>query len=145
MRLRRWSAVAIGGLALSGLALVSCGDDDDDDIDDVLGATETAGSGSDETATGTSGGDTSGQVPAGAPLIEQEDLQFNPDELEVSSGETVYFMSLDTALHTVNVNGQNESGDMHQGDVFEWDPPRAGEYEISCDFHPDMQATITVD
>ncbi|MEX0783185.1 MAG: cupredoxin domain-containing protein [Dehalococcoidia bacterium] len=145
MQLRRWGVVAIGSIALASAALVGCGDDDDDDIDDVEGATEIGGSPAGETATGTGGGDDpAGEVPAGAALIEQEDLEFTPDELEVTSEESVYFRSKDAALHTVNVNGENESGDMREGDVFEWEPPTTGEFDITCDFHPDMQATVTV-
>jgi plastocyanin len=83
-------------------------------------------------------------VPAGAPEIDQADLAFKPDKLTVSSGSTVYFKNSDSALHTVNVNGKNESGTMKKGAIFAWTPARAGTYKLTCDFHPQMNATITV-
>ena len=155
MQIRRWGIAALCGVALTSTALVACGDDDDDDTDinDVEGVTEETADGGDETATGGDEtttaeggdeGDTSGEVPAGAPTIVQEDIEFKPDELEVQEGETVYFTSKDAAIHTVTINGNNESGTMREGDVFEWEPPQTGEFDITCDFHPEMQATVTV-
>jgi plastocyanin len=156
MQIRRWGIAALCGVALTSTALVACGDDDDDDTDinDVEGVTEETADGGDETATGgdetttaeggDEGGDTSGEIPAGAPTIVQEDIEFKPGELEVQEGETVYFTSEDAAIHTVTINGNNESGTMREGDVFEWEPPQTGEFDITCDFHPEMQATVTV-
>jgi plastocyanin len=84
-------------------------------------------------------------IPAGAPFIDQDNLEFRPDELTVSAGETVYFQNSETAIHTVTIEGENESGNMERGDVFAWTPPGPGEYRITCDFHPQMRATITVE
>ena len=83
-------------------------------------------------------------VPAGAPFIDQEDLKFKPNKLTVAAGEKVYFANSETAVHTVTVDGKNLSGNMRKGDIFEWTPASAGEYKITCDFHPQMKATITV-
>ncbi len=145
MQIRRWGIAALCGMALTSTALVACGDDDEDDTDinDVEGVTEETGGGADETVTSEGGGE-GAEIPAGAPEIDQVDLQFEPEELEVQEGETVYFKSSDAAIHTVTVNGNNESGTMREGDVFEWDPPQTGEFDITCDFHPEMQATVTV-
>jgi plastocyanin len=83
-------------------------------------------------------------IPPGAPEIDQKNLEFTKDSLSVKVGDTVYFHSQDDAIHTVDVNGTNESGTMHNGDTFAWKAPSAGTYQITCDFHPDMHATITV-
>lgn len=83
-------------------------------------------------------------VPAGAPHIDQDDLKFKPTRLSVAAGEKVYFANSETAIHTVTVDGKNLSGNMRKGDLFEWTPATAGEYKITCDFHPQMKATITV-
>lgn len=99
---------------------------------------------------GSDGGDGSASptaptgVPAGAPFIDQDNLKFKPNTLAVSVGEKIYFVNSETAVHTVTVNGKNESGNMRKGDIFEWTPASAGEYKITCDFHPQMKATITV-
>ena len=64
--------------------------------------------------------------------------------MTANAGEAVYFKNSETALHTVTINGKNESGNMKKDTVFQWTPPGAGEYKITCDFHPDMLAYIFV-
>ncbi len=83
-------------------------------------------------------------VPAGAPAIDQLDLAFKPSHLEVPVGSTVYFKNSEQALHTVNVDGKNISGNMRIGDIVSWKFPSAGQYQITCDYHLDMHAVITV-
>jgi plastocyanin len=84
------------------------------------------------------------RIPAGAPFIDQNKLQFIPKELTVKAGQTVYFKNSETALHTVNVDGKNVSGNMKKNDVFTWVFQQPGSYKITCDYHPQMKATITV-
>lgn len=83
-------------------------------------------------------------VPDGSAFVDQHSLKFNPKALAVSASEPVFFKNSDTTVHTVSVNGKNESGTMKAGDVFRWKAPGAGEYKISCEFHPQMKATVTV-
>lgn len=85
------------------------------------------------------------RIPAGAPLIDQDKLKFIPETLTVKAGETVYFKNSETALHTVNVDGKNVSGNMKKNDVFTWVFQQPGSYKITCDYHPQMKATITVE
>ena len=140
-----WTALAV--LALSGSALAGCGGDDDDNgnVDDVRGATGTAGGSPQASPSRTEAASsaTRGTSTAGTTIV-QQDLQFKPTELQVKSGDTVTFTNEDQVPHTVTVNGKNESGIMRKGDTFEWKAPAAGTYQITCDFHPDMHATITV-
>lgn len=84
------------------------------------------------------------QVPADVPFIDQDNLKFSPTSLTVKTGEEVWFVNSETALHTVTINGTNESGNMKKGETFTFTFPTAGEYKITCDFHPQMKATITV-
>ena len=84
------------------------------------------------------------RVPAGAPFIDQDRLRFIPTSLEASVGETVYFKNSETALHTVTIEGENLSGNMRKNDLFVWTPEEAGTYRITCEYHPQMKATITV-
>lgn len=83
-------------------------------------------------------------VPADAPFVDQNGLKFLPNTLTASVGETIYFHNAESAIHTVTINGTNESGNMRRDDVFEWAPSAPGTYKITCDLHPQMKATLTV-
>ena len=85
------------------------------------------------------------EVPAGVPFVDQDDLRFTPGELKVKAGDRVYFANSETALHTVTIDGKNDSGTMKKGDVYVWAAPAAGTFKVTCDFHPQMRATITVE
>ena len=117
---------AVGAVALLAFAACGGGDDDDGGGDSTGRATAVAG------------------VPDGAPYVDQNNLKFHPSSLSASSGETVYFKNSETAIHTVTINGKNESGTMKKDDIFEWTPSAAGEYKITCEFHPQMKATLKV-
>ena len=84
-------------------------------------------------------------VPAGAPSVDQDNLYFKPDNLTVKAGEKIYFLNGESALHTVTIDRKNVSGTMKKGDVAVWSAPAAGTYKITCDFHPQMKATLTVE
>ncbi len=84
-------------------------------------------------------------VPADAPQIDQENLTFKPDKVTAKVGETVYFLNSESAIHTVNVNGKNISGNMKKGAVVTWKGQTVGEYKITCDYHPQMKATVVVE
>jgi len=126
MRLRPTLWVA----ALLGTALLTafCGGGGDDDS-----------SGDGGRASGVAG------VPDGAPFINQDNLKFSPSKLTVSKNEKVYFKNSETAVHTVTIEGKNESGTMKKDDIFIWTPPGTGEFKVTCDFHPQMRATINVE
>ena len=84
-------------------------------------------------------------VPNSAPFIDQDSLTFKPGSLTVANGQAVFFKDSESAIHTVTVNGKNLSGTMKPGDIISWTPPAAGIYKITCDYHPQMRSTITVD
>ena len=121
-----FSAAAAAALLISALFLSSCGSSDGD----------SANSGIANNVTG---------VPDGVPFVDQDSLKFIPTSLKVKVGDIVYFKNSETALHTVTIEGKNESGNMKKDAVFTWTPKTAGEYKITCDFHPQMKATITVE
>lgn len=77
-------------------------------------------------------------------VVDQDRLAFIPEELCVNSGQAVTFKSSEAVVHTVTIEGKNESGTMREGDTFEWMPPGPGVYKIGCDFHPQMQAVVRV-
>lgn len=125
------TAMLLGVLALPAVFAACGGGDDDDSGSTPAAATEGR-------AKGEAG------VPDGAPFIDQNNLKFSPDKVTAKAGEAVYFKNSETALHTVTINGKNESGNMKKDQVFQWTPPGAGEYKITCDFHPQMKSTVTV-
>ena len=121
-----FSAAAAAALLISALVLSSCGSSDGDSANSGI-ANNVAG------------------VPDGVPFVDQDSLKFIPTSLKVKVGDIVYFKNSETALHTVTIEGKNESGNMKKDAVFTWTPKTAGEYKITCDFHPQMKATITVE
>jgi plastocyanin len=84
------------------------------------------------------------QVPAGAAEIDQSDLAFKPDKVTVKVGQVLYFKNSEPTLHTVTIEGKNVSGTMKKGSILAWTAPAAGTYKVTCDYHPQMHATVTV-
>jgi plastocyanin len=130
----RTALFAIPAALLLAAVGVACGGGDDTS---KTANTTTAGTAPGQSAVTT--------VPAGAPLIDQENLTFKPSKLTVKVGEKVYFMNSESAIHTVNINGKNISGNMKKGSIVVWTFSQAGQYKITCDYHPQMNATITVE
>ncbi len=118
------SLAALGFVAFSG-----CGGSESPSPDTTRGAT----------ATGTA----EGEAPAAAE-IDQDNLAFKPNAITVAAGGILTFKNSETAFHTVTINGKNESATMKKGELFLWSPPAAGSYKVTCDFHPQMRATVTV-
>ena len=106
-----------------------------------------AASAASASASSTVGQKITASPPAGAPVIDQKDVAFNPRDLTVQLGETIYFTNSEPIAHTVNLNGSNLLGPRglaNQGEAIAWKPAKAGTYEMTCDFHPAMRALITV-
>lgn len=78
------------------------------------------------------------------------DNEFDPAQLEASSGTTVTWTNNGDLPHTVTAdNGSFESGNLDPGDTFEQSFSEAGEYSYFCDYHgasggTGMSGTITV-
>lgn len=126
---RKWLSLALApAVALALFAGVACGGDD-----------------SSPAASGSPSGSKASEVPAGAPHIGQDNLEFKPGKLTVKAGTKVYFTNDESAIHTVTINKKNESGNMKKGDIMVWTPATAGTYSVTCDYHPQMKATITVE
>lgn len=84
-------------------------------------------------------------IPARSPLIDQDNLAFIPKELTVPAGGTVYLKNSEAAVHTVTIEGKNVSAVMRENDTLAWIAPATGSYRVTCDYHPQMHATITVE
>lgn len=90
------------------------------------------------------GTDLADLTPVANPVIDQESLAFKPNAVAVRVGGTVTFRNAETAIHTVNVDGENVSGEMERDDTFDYTFDSVGTYEITCDYHAQMKATISV-
>lgn len=120
-------------VAVLPFALAACGGDDDDS-----GGVDGGGNATDN------GTPTLAAVAPGAKRIVQDNLSFKPNTLAVFQGEKVTFTNEESTIHTVDINGKNESGTMKKGDTFEYTPDVPGRYAITCEFHPQMKATLIV-
>lgn len=139
LKRKTWLALGLAPALAATLFLgAACGGDDDDSS-----SPSTSTSTSAATGTSTAGGGES-EIPEGAPFVDQDNLKFIPTSVEAKAGEKVYFMNSETAIHTVTIEGKNVSGNMRKGDVYVWTAGDAGTYKITCDFHPQMKATITI-
>lgn len=127
---RKWRLTASLAVLLFLAAVGACSDDDSDGGGEGVSIPDAM-----SVAT----------IPAGAPLIDQDNLAFIPEELTVEAGATVYLKNSEAAVHTVTIEGKNVSGVMREGDLLAWVPADSGSYQITCDYHPQMRATITVE
>lgn len=78
---------------------------------------------------------------------------FEPSGPEIEEGETLKFVNLTGAPHTLSVDpiGSKDRGGFDSGvvnpdgeTIVATDHLRAGEYDFFCRVHPDMEGTLTV-
>lgn len=112
--------------------LAACGGDDD------------SGGSNGGSPNGDHGTPTLAAVAPGPKRIVQDNLAFKPNTLAVYEGEKVTFTNEESTVHTVTIHGKNESGTMKKGDTFDFTPEVPGRYAITCEFHPQMMATLIV-
>jgi plastocyanin len=124
-------AGVFAAVALSAsLVAVACGGDDDS-TSSVQVKTPAAGS------------SVAAQADHAAE-IDQNNLEFIPTKVTIKVGQSVLIKNSESAIHTANINGEKWSGNMKKGDSKLWTANRAGEYKVTCDYHPAMKATIVV-
>ena len=84
--------------------------------------------------------------------VRLESSNFDPEELTIAVGTTVRFLNADSFAHTVTegTGGQavddpivDEDLEPNKSVGVTFDEP--GTYEITCELHPSMQMTITVE
>lgn len=85
-----------------------------------------------------------GNTPEAAATIDQQNLQFVPATVSVKTGQVVLFTNSDSALHMIKVDSTIVAGTMKKGDTIRWTAPTPGQYPVTCDYHSQMSATITV-
>jgi plastocyanin len=136
-------------LACLAIGLVACGGDDDEsggggEAGGAPTAEETEGDG------GAGGGEAGG---GGDAEVSMENIQFDPNDVTVSAGDTITFVNNESVPHDVHKSsGPGEdfasgpSGGMQEGDTFELTLDVAGSYEYVCNVHaPGMSGTIKVE
>ena len=84
--------------------------------------------------------------PTPATSVELADFAFRPDCLSADSGATITLDNTGDAPHTFTVEGTDvnvnvDAGSSGAADLGTVDP---GTYAVTCTFHPQMEATLTV-
>ena len=119
----------------------------------LLAVTAACGGGSGASPTPKLESKPGGSVTAPAPAqvhtdhtaeIDQQNMTFTPARVSIKVGETVLIKNSESAIHTGNINGKNVTGNMKKGDSVAWTAKAAGDYKVSCEYHPQMSATISV-
>lgn len=86
-------------------------------------------------------------MPEGDAVLDQFSKAFVPETLFVRVGQPVIFKNSEDQLHNVAVvRTRTGTGvfniSQNQGDVHTHTFEQAGEYDVTCDVHPGMRATI---
>ncbi len=85
-------------------------------------------------------------------VIEIQEILYIPDSIEISQGETVYWVNLGPSMHTVTSGNMalDEAGELFDsqtlipGQVFSYTFEEAGEYTYFCRYHPHMTGIVIV-
>ena len=82
----------------------------------------------------------------GAETVSIVNFAFDPADLTVPAGTTVTWENTDTAPHTATAeDGTFDTGRIAQNASASATFDQPGTFAYRCEFHPDMQGTITVE
>ena len=73
-----------------------------------------------------------------------KNFAFTPANLSVKQGTKVTWINDDSAAHKIKSDAFN-SGDLNQGDKFEFTFSDKGSFDYSCSIHPSMTGKIVVE
>ncbi|SES86721.1 Plastocyanin [Methanococcoides vulcani] len=72
-----------------------------------------------------------------------EDFKFKPTKLQISVGDTVTWINMDSAAHTATSNDEEfDSGSLSKGESFSFTFAEVGTFDYICTFHPYMEGKI---
>ena len=130
-------------LAVAAMLLVAgCGDDEEN------ATTPSGNPAAESTDTGAAGAEDEGSGGGGGDVVEvtMKDIQFDPQAVTVSVGQTVRWTNEDDVQHDADAkNGEFESELYGKGGTQEYKAEKAGTIEYVCSVHPSMTGTITVE
>jgi plastocyanin len=86
---------------------------------------------------------TSGSIVAEGNVVAIKNFSFNPDTLTVKAGTTVAWVNEDSVTHTIKSDAFS-SGNLGNGQKFEFKFEKAGSFDYSCGIHPSMKGKIIV-
>lgn len=131
MTTRRPLPILLAGLALAAGLVAGCGGDD----------------GEEEAAVNTQAPRTVPQDTGGRAVeVKAKDIRFVPPAVTAKVGQRIEWVNEDSIPHTVTAErgAEFDSGNLDQGDTFEYTPREAGNIRYLCNIHPNQQGTITV-
>ena len=73
-----------------------------------------------------------------------KNFSFSPDILTVKTGTAVVWINEDSATHTIKSDAFN-SGDLSNGQKFEFKFEKTGSFDYSCGIHPSMKGKVIVE
>lgn len=76
--------------------------------------------------------------------VVMEATAYTPIELTVQRGDTVVWVNKDPFPHTVTCAGEFDSGSIADAASWAHRPRKAGRFDYTCTFHPNMKATLVV-
>ncbi len=84
--------------------------------------------------------------PVPPPTVELADFAFRPDCLSAEAGATITLDNTGDAPHTFTVTGTDVDFDLDAGVSIEarLSGVEPGSYTVTCTYHPQMEATLTV-
>lgn len=71
-------------------------------------------------------------------------FSFSPSTLTVKAGTTVAWINEDSATHTIKSDVFN-SGELNNGQKFEFKFEKTGSFDYSCGIHPSMKGKIIIE
>lgn len=91
-------------------------------------------------------------IPEGAALLEDGQIYYDPEVLNISVGTTVLWDNVDNTMHTATsgnpddgVDGVFDSDILSAGDTYQFTFADAGNYDYYCILHPWMIGTVNVE
>jgi plastocyanin len=86
----------------------------------------------------------SGSTVGEGSTVTIKNFSFSPNALTVKAGTTVAWINEDSATHTIKSDAFN-SGNLSNGQKFEFKFEKAGSFDYSCGIHPSMKGKIIVE
>lgn len=91
-------------------------------------------------------------IPEGAAVLEDGQIYYDPEVIDISAGTTIIWDNIDNTLHTATsgnpdtgADGVFDSDILSAGDTYEFTFADAGSYDYYCILHPWMIGTVNVE